>query len=76
MTTTNGQSRGTAVTSEADYVTVLPTIHPARFLAVIMRWHSRDDQYVQTRVSSPLRSADAHALARSWAAAMGLETRL
>lgn len=61
---------------EPDYVTVLPTAHPAKYLAVVMRWHARDDEYIQGRVSSPLRAVDAHALARSWAAAMGLETRL
>lgn len=63
-------------TTEPDYVTVLPTDHPRKFLAVIMKWHARDDEYIQGRVSVALTTEQAHALARIWAEAAGLEVRL
>lgn len=59
----------------ADYVTVLPTSNPRRFLACVMRYHKRDDEYVQARVSQVLSATAARSLAEMWSAALGLEIR-
>lgn len=61
---------------EADYVTILPTHSPHKFLVVIMKWHSRDEEFIQGMVSRPLSSITASNLAQSWAAVNKLDVRL
>lgn len=63
--------------SEPDYVTILATQHPQRFLVAIMTYHARDEQFIQKKVSrEPLKREAADALAESWASALGLEKRV
>jgi hypothetical protein len=61
--------------SEPDYVTVLATHDPRQFLVVVMKWHARDEEYIQGKVSEPLPLVPARRLAESWAAALGIEVR-
>lgn len=65
------------MTAESDYVTLLPTKHPTRFLVAVMTYHERDEQYIQKKVSRGLLGREAAVnLAASWAAALHLEVRL
>lgn len=61
--------------TDRDYVTVLPTAHPHKFIVSIMVYRKRDDEYVMTRCSHSLSEPAARALAQSWAAATHLEVR-
>lgn len=60
--------------TDADYVTLLPAVRYQRWCVTVMR-HQGNEEYVQTRVSQPLKKEAAEALARSWAAASRLEIR-
>lgn len=61
--------------SDTDYVTVLETAIPHKFLVVVMKYRKGQDDYVQGRCSQVLPEEAARALATSWAAALGLEVR-
>lgn len=59
-----------------DYVTVLPTHDQSgRKLVAVMHYHKRDDEYLITRVSRPLKPTPAEGLAKMWAAALRVEVR-
>ena len=60
---------------DADYVTVLPTTDPHKFLTCVMVYVKKEDAYVSGRCSGPLTHAAARALAQMWAAAKHLEVR-
>lgn len=60
---------------DEDYITLLPTANPRKFLVVVMHYRKRDDEYVQGRVSQPLNETAAKSLAEMWAAAMKLSVR-
>lgn len=61
--------------SESDYVTVKPSVGYQRFNVVVMHYDSTMDEFVVHRISQPLPRPAADALARSWAAATGLDVR-
>lgn len=64
------------MTTEPDYVTILPTQSPHRFLVAVMTYHARDDEFIQKKVSQHATSRDmAEALADTWAAALGIQKR-
>lgn len=59
-----------------DFVTVLPTNNPVRYLVAVMTYHKRDDEYIIKKVSEQaLPHVQAEGLARSWAAALSVEVR-
>jgi hypothetical protein len=60
---------------DSDYVTIVKTQDPFKFLVCVIKYQPRDDDYVQTRVSQPLSAIAAETLAKSWAAALKLEIR-
>lgn len=63
--------------TEPDYVTILPTQHVRKYLVAIMTYHARDEEFIQKKVSAEaLNLSAAHALADSWAAALGIEKRV
>lgn len=61
--------------TEANYVTVLPTVLAGKYLVVVMQWSPAQDGYVQGRCSQRLSEVAAHALAESWSKALGVEIR-
>lgn len=61
--------------TEPDYVTMLPTLDPHKFLVVVMHYHAPSDEFIQTKCSQPLPCVTAGALAKSWATALGVEVR-
>lgn len=61
---------------DRDYVTVMRTRDPYKFLAAIIRYHRETDDYWPSKCSNLLKEEAAQALARSWAAALGLEVRM
>lgn len=63
------------MTIEPDYVTVLPTTDPHKFLVAIMTYHARDDEFIQKKVSQKLPKDNAHFLADTWAAALQIQKR-
>lgn len=60
---------------DTDYVTVANTTTPHKFLVVVMKYRKGQDDYVTGRCSQGLPEDTARALAKSWAAALGLEVR-
>jgi hypothetical protein len=56
------------------YVTINPAVASGKFNVVVMR-ASDGQEYVVFRISQPLNREAAEALAKSWAAATGLEMR-
>lgn len=64
------------MTIEPDYVTVLPTTDPHKFLVAVMTYHARDDEFIQKKVNrEPLPQKAADALADSWAEALQIQKR-
>lgn len=61
--------------SNPDFVTVLPTNNPVRYLVAVMTYHKRDEEYIIKKVSEALPHVQAEGLARSWAAALSVEVR-
>lgn len=65
------------MSSEPDYVTILPTQHTRKYLVAIMTYHARDEEFIQKKVSQNAVSLSAaHAIADMWAAALGIEKRV
>jgi glutamate/tyrosine decarboxylase-like PLP-dependent enzyme len=60
---------------DADYITMIPTVHHNRALVVIMHFNKATDSWEQKKCSDALSQRAAEALAASWAAATGLEVR-
>lgn len=63
------------MTTEPDYVTINRAVGFQRFNTVIMKYNPHRDEYFVFRISEPLKQDAAESLAKSWAAAMGLEMR-
>ncbi len=60
------------MTSEPDYVTVMATTDPRKFLVAVMTYHARDEEYIIKQVSRQPRSQImAEGLAKMWAAGGG-----
>lgn len=64
------------MTEEPDYITITPAVKHAQFNVCHMKWvRSNEDGYVTYQVSGQLPKPAAEALARSWAAALGVSIR-
>jgi hypothetical protein len=58
-----------------DFIAVLPTNNPTRFIVAVMTFHAHDDEYVIKKCSHGMKRQAADALAKSWAGAIGVEIR-
>lgn len=60
---------------EPDFIAILATMDPHKFIVAVMRWSRGDESHRLTRCSKPLSKVDAEGLAAMWAAATHLEVR-
>lgn len=64
------------MTPEPDFVTLLPTNNPSRWLVAVMTFQAHADDYAIKKCSqSALPKLAAQSLAESWAVAIGVEIR-